>query len=249
MLSLWQNETRVRSWNPWILKDEVRQQHLHSQPSAVFVVRSQFTACERGALRFHKSSSPTGSHLLVQKTVRIIMETCKENMKRNHLGVYSALLEGGNDSGCLLESNKKLLTGTAPFSTVWCYFLIYIFKQTWYYFVLFFFLFRIRCEVWHHCCGRWTSWLLYIWHYNHKKKASLHQTENKRIIKTRMEACRQSRILSSNLHQLITLLPATCEQIVTWLGLDFPQQSKRCDFAHVLACLLSAPLFALLTSC
>lgn len=170
MLSLWQNETRVRSWNPWILKDEVRQQHLHSQPSAVFVVRSQFTACERGALRFHKSSSPTGSHLLVQKTVRIIMETCKENMKRNHLGVYSALLEGGNDSGCLLESNKKLLTGTAPFSTVWCYFLIYIFKQTWYYFVLFFFLFRTRCEVWHHCCGRWTSWLLYIWHCNHKKK-------------------------------------------------------------------------------
>ena len=138
MLSLWQNKTRVRSWNPWILKDEVRQQHLHSQPSAVFVVRSQFTACERGALRFHKSSSPTGSRLLVQKTVRIIMETCKENMKRNHLGVYSALLEGGNDSGCLLESNKKLLTGTAPFTTVWCYFLIYIFKQTWYYFVFVF---------------------------------------------------------------------------------------------------------------
>lgn len=72
----------VQLRNPW----RMRGSWASPKRRVPFVVGSQLTACE-GALRFCKSRT-TGGRWLLWKTERIRMETCKENMKRNHSGVY-----------------------------------------------------------------------------------------------------------------------------------------------------------------
>lgn len=45
----------------------------------------------------------------------VIMETCKENMKRNHLGVYSTELEGEMIQAACWSQIKKAFNWICPF--------------------------------------------------------------------------------------------------------------------------------------